>query len=219
MTRLGWIVSASLVALAWLSAALAYPQLPEQIPTHWNIHGEIDGYGAKWWALFLTPGIMLGAFLLFLALPWLSPRQFAVETFRPTYQFIGVAVLLLLAYIHGLLLWAAWSGPVDISRAMMAGICLALAVIGNVLGKVRRNFFVGIRTPWTLASERVWIDTHRLAAWLFVLAGAAGAVAAVALSQVLSFAVPFALIIAAALASVVYSLVHYKRLERQGQIN
>ncbi|HVX59463.1 MAG TPA: DUF1648 domain-containing protein [Pirellulales bacterium] len=219
MTRLGWIVSASLVALAWLSAALAYPQLPEQIPTHWNIHGEIDGYGAKWWALFLTPGIMLGAFLMFLALPWLSPRQFAVETFRPTYQFIVVAVLLLIAYIHGLLLWAAWSGPVDISRALMAGICLALAVIGNVLGKVRRNFFVGIRTPWTLASERVWIDTHRLAAWLFVLAGMAGAVAAVVLSQVLSFAVPFALIIAAALASVVYSLVHYKRLERQGQIN
>lgn len=218
MTRVWWIVSASLLALAWLSAALAYPQLPDQIPTHWNIHGEIDGYGAKWWALFLTPAIMLAAFLMFLALPWLSPRHFAVDAFRPTYEFIAITAMALMTYIHGLLLWAAWSGPVDISRALMAGICLALAVIGNVLGKVRRNFYVGIRTPWTLASERVWIDTHRLAAWLFALAGAAGAVSAVLLSRVLAFAVPFAFIMAAALVPVIYSLVHYKRLERQGQI-
>ncbi len=218
MTRIWWIVSAALVALAWLSSAYLYPQLPEQIPTHWNIRGEIDGYGAKTWALFLMPGVMLGLFALFLALPWLSPRPFAVDTFRPTYEFIAMTAIALMAYIHLLLLWAAWSGPVDISRALMVGICLALALMGNVMGKVRRNFYVGIRTPWTLANDRVWIDTHRLGARLFVLAGLAGAVLAVLLPHVLAFFVPFAFIMAAALVPVIYSLVHYKRLERQGEI-
>jgi len=72
------------------------------------------------------------------------------------------------------LLWAAVAGPIDITRALLAGVLLMLALIGNVLGKVRRNFWIGVRTPWTLANERVWNDTNRLAGRLFVAAAVVG---------------------------------------------
>jgi uncharacterized membrane protein len=97
----------------------------------------------------------------------------------------------------------------------MGAAFLLLALLGNVLGKVRRNFYIGVRTPWTLASEKVWDTTHRFAARAFVLAGLLG------LSSLAVTANPLAglaILVAAALASALYSLVHYKRLERRNQL-
>ncbi|OYV81510.1 MAG: hypothetical protein B7Z73_18010 [Planctomycetia bacterium 21-64-5] len=218
MTRIYLWFSIGLTLAAWAAASIAYPSLPQQVPTHWNIHGQVDGYGDKSWATFLTPAVMLGLLALFRLLPWLSPRPFTLDTFRGTYEFVVVLVMGLMAYIHALMLWAAYAGPIDVGRALVGGLCLFFALIGNVLGKVRRNFFVGVRTPWTLASERVWIDTHRLAARLFVVAGLAGFVLCLTIGGPVAFAGTLALIMIAAFAPAVYSLVHYKRLERQGLV-
>lgn len=218
MTRVYWAIAIALVLIAWGASAAVYPRLPEKVPTHWNIRGEIDGFGSKQWAAFLSPAIMVALLVLFPLLPWLSPKSFEVDRFRDTYAWIVLLLMALLAYIHAITLWAAFDRRVDVGRALMAGICLVLALVGNVLGKVRRNFWVGVRTPWTLASERVWIDTHRLAARLMAAAGVLGAVIAMVASQVLAFAIPFSLIMAAALIPVAYSLVHYKRLQRRGEI-
>lgn len=218
MTRYYWAAAIVLTLAVWGATAALYPRLPEQVPTHWNIRGEIDGYGAKTWAAFLVPGMMLAMLGLFWLLPWLSPRSFEVDRFRATYLWIAVLLISLMAYIQGLTLWAAFNQQVDVARALVAGICICLALVGNVLGKVRRNFWVGIRTPWTLASERVWIDTHRLAARLMAVAGVLGAAIALFAGHVVAFVIPFALIMISALAPVVYSLVHYKRLQRRGEI-
>lgn len=217
MNRLYVGASLAMVVAAWAAAALAYPSLPEQMPTHWNIHGQVDGYGDKRWAAFLTPAMMTGMFALLRALPWLSPKRFALDSFRGTYEFLVMLVMGLFAYIDGLILAAAYVGQLDFGRSMTGGMCLFFILLGNVLGKVRRNFYVGVRTPWTLASDRVWNDTHRLAAWLFVGAGVAGLPFCVWAGTITSFAVPFSLIMAAALVPVFYSLVHYKRLERRGE--
>ena len=130
----------------------------------------VDGYGGRIWSL-LTPAILAGLLLLFWVIPWLSPKHFEVDSFRSTYWFIVLVMTAMLVYLHGLLMWAAWSGKVDITRPMLAGILVMFSLLGNVMGKVRRNFYVGVRTPWTLASERVWNDTHRLAAKVFVGGG------------------------------------------------
>ena len=193
-----------------------YPIMPDRVPIHWNIRGEVDGYGDKSWAVFITPAVMVGLLLLFRILPWLSPKPFSLDTFRGTYEFVVALVMGLMAYIHGLMLWAAFGEPIDIGRALVAGLCLFFALMGNVLGKVRRNFFMGVRTPWTLASERVWIDTHRLAARLFVAAGLIGFVLCLVLGGPAAFIAAFAAIMTAAFSPAVYSLVHYKHLERQG---
>ncbi|HET6882797.1 MAG TPA: DUF1648 domain-containing protein [Pirellulales bacterium] len=216
MTRFYFAMGVGLTVAAWVAALAAYPYLPEKVPIHWNIRGEVDGYGQKQWAVFLTPGVMIALLGLFRVLPWLSPKPFTLDTFRGTYEFAVALTMGLMAYIHGLTLWAAWAGPVDLGRALIAGLCLFFALLGNVLGKVRRNFFMGVRTPWTLASERVWIDTHRLAARLFVAAGVIGFVLSLALGGTTAFMAAFALIMLAAFVPAVYSLIHYKRLERQG---
>ena len=124
----------------------------------------------------------------------------------------------LFAYLHGLLTWAALAGKVDITRAMLAGMLIMFGLLGNVLGKVRRNFYVGVRTPWTLASERVWNNTHRLAARMFVGASVLGFFGALLLPVEAAVITVLVVIFAAALVPVGYSLVLYKRLERQGEV-
>jgi uncharacterized membrane protein len=212
INRLAWPIAGALTALALAASIAMYPRLPEQIPIHWDLRGRVDDYGAKAWAAFLSPAVMLAMLGLFAALPWLSPRHFEVDRFRSTYLYIMVVTVALFAYLHGLMLYAAMAGPVDVGRALVAGICLLLALLGNVLGKVQRNFYIGVRTPWTLASDRVWADTHRLAAWLFVIAGLLG----FALGLAGWLIAAFGLILAAAIISIVYSLVRYKQLDRRG---
>ncbi len=208
----GIILTAAALALP----VILYPSLPDRIPTHWNVHGEVDGFGAKSWAVFLGPGLMAMMLLVFRFLPWLSPRRFEVaDTGRPTYLYIMVVIVLLIGYVHFVSIAAAMGWAGDVGRAMVAGIFLFFALLGNVLGKVPRNFYIGIRTPWTLASERVWYSTHRLAARILVLAGAVGFVLVILTGW---FVVAFALLIAALFIPVAYSLVCYKRLRRQGLV-
>jgi uncharacterized membrane protein len=216
MTRMYFAFAVGLTLATWAATLVIYSALPEQVPTHWNIRGEVDAYGNKGWATFLMPAVMVGLLALFRLLPWLSPKSFTLDTFRGTYEFIVAATMGLMAYIHGLMLWAAYSGPIDINRALTGGLCLFFVLLGNVLGKVRRNFFVGVRTPWTLASERVWIDTHRLAARMFVAAGLIGFLVCLLVGGPVAVIATFALIMIAAFTPVIYSLVHYKHLERQG---
>ena len=141
-----------LVVAAFLMTAVLYGRLPEQIPSHWNLRGEVDSYSAKPFGPFALPGVMAGLFLLFLALPAISPRGFRFESFRAVWGIFQSAILGFLFLIHALVLLSAMGRPVDMTRGVEAGVGLLLAVLGNFLGKVTRNFFVGIRTPWTLAS-------------------------------------------------------------------
>jgi uncharacterized membrane protein len=208
------MVAIGLVLVAWAVTAALYPALPQRIPTHWNIHGKVDAYGSKS-TLFLLPAVMAGMLALFSFLPALSPKNFEVDSFRSTYLFLMVLVIGLFGYIHGLLLYAARSGNVDVARALVGGVYLFFALMGNVLGKVRRNFYIGVRVPWTLASDRVWNDTHRVAAWTFVLAGLAGFVIVVAGESLLVSLIPIGV---ALVVPIVYAFVHYKQLERRGAL-
>jgi len=152
---------------------------------------------------------------LFAALPWLSPKKFEVDSFRSTYLYIMIILLVMAAYIQVLMILAALNVALDTSRAVVGGVCLLIALLGNVMGKVRRNFYLGIRTPWTIASERVWNKTHRLAAKIFFAAGWLG------LLEVLlgaPFWLPIATVLTAPLIPAIYSLAYYKQLERHGEL-
>jgi uncharacterized membrane protein len=194
---------------------LLYPQLPAKVPTHWNIQGQIDGYGSKG-TIFLMPGVMVGLLGLFAALPTLSPKNFEVDTSRATFLFVMVLVIGMQGYIQAVILYAvAHGGHVDMNRAMFSGLFLFFALLGNVLGRVRRNFYIGIRVPWTLASERVWNDTHRVAAWVFVACGLAGFLIILAGLPILA---AFAVLMIAVAIPTIYAFVHYKQLERRGAL-
>src|SRR5580698_4404400 len=204
-----YYLGAAAVILATLAGTVvAYPQLPNIVPMHWDIQGHVNGWGPKW-SLFLTgPGGMVLMVLMFSALPWLSPKKFEVDSFRATYLYIMIAIVAMMAYCNLLILMSALGAlggiGLDISRALEGGVCLLIALMGNVMGKVRRNFFVGIRTPWTIANEQVWNATHRFAARTFFAGGLLGLLAVIVGAP---FWLPLTAILIAALAPVIYSLV------------
>ena len=215
MTRKYYLIGVLLIAAALVAILVAYPHLPDRVPTHWNVQGNADGYSAKWTLFLFGPGFMAGTMLLFYFLPWLSPKHWQVDTFQSTYLYIMMILVSMLAYFTGVSLWAALGHAASVDRAIVGGVCLLFALLGNVMGKVRRNFFIGIRTPWALANERVWNATHRFAAKTFVAGGVIGL--ALTLIGVKGW-LPFAALMAGALVPVVYSLVVYKQLERRGEL-
>jgi uncharacterized membrane protein len=213
MTRKHYLLwTVPVVAITLAATLLVYRQLPEIIPSHWNAAGELDGHGPRGW-LFTQPVLLALVALLWTVLPGVSPEKFRVGDFSRTWWYSGMVMTALLAYIQAVLLWGAWTGSMPMARALLGGIGLGIVLLGNVLGKVKRNFWLGVRTPWTLASDRVWYATHRLAAKTMV---AGGLVALGAAVFDLPFDVGMMAIVAAALVPAAFSLVYYKRLERAG---
>lgn len=210
-----YLVGILLIAAALIATVVLYPQLPQRVPSHWGANSQPNGYSPKWALFLIGPGMMAGLLLLFRFLPWLSPKQWEVDSFRSTYFQVMLILLSLLAYLYAMILWAGLSGSANVGRAILGGVCLLLALLGNLLGKVRRNFYIGVRTPWTLANERVWNATHRFAAKTFVVGGLAGLI--LTLFGIEGWPV-LAVLLAAPLIPAAYSLVFYKQLERRGQL-
>jgi len=209
-TLLCAVLTGAVVAYAlWL-----YPKLPEHVPVHWNIHGEVDGWGEKTWALFLMPVMMALLTAALYVLPWLSPRGFKVDEFREAFNCMMVLVVALLGYVGATMVYAACHPSGNVGRGLMGGMFLFFAGIGSLLPRLHKNFWMGIRTPWTLASDTVWKATHRFAAKTFIGAGLLGA-AGTALGAPVAWC--FVLLIVAVLLPVPYSLVLYKLLERRGE--
>jgi immunity protein, SdpI family len=223
--RLSFWLSVAAVAAAFALSLLVWLNrgqwLPEHVPTHWNAANQVDATTPRddiLPMLLLLPGMMAGWTLLALALPWLSPKPFSVESFRGTYDYIMLLVCLLFGWVHvSLLVGFVWPAPDVFIRMLLGGVFLFFALLGNVLGKVRRNFWIGVRTPWTLANETVWNQTHRLAAWTFTAGGLVACVAAL-IHPLAGLFVGLTAIFAAALTPVIYSLVLYKRLEKEGKV-
>jgi len=214
MTRKILLLELLVLAAALTAAAVAWPHLPALIPMHWNAHMQPNGYGPRWGIFLAGPGAMAATMLLTIALPWLSPRRFDVDAFQATYRRLMLILFALMTWLFAIMLWSALGHSVNAGRAILGGACLFFALIGNLMGKVRRNFFVGVRTPWTLANERVWNATHRFAAKTFVAGGLVG----LALTIVGMNGWALAALLIGALAPVIYSLVYYKHLERRGEL-
>lgn len=216
-TQQRYFFGAAAVILATLAGTVvAYPHLPGTVPVHWNTHGQIDGWAPRWTLFLYGPGLMTFMLVLFAAFPWLSPKKFEVDAFRPTYLYIMIILVAMFAYIQVLMILAALNVALDSGRAVIGGVCLLIALMGNVMGKVRRNFYIGIRTPWTIASERVWNATHRFAAKTFFAGGLVGFVAVLLRAP---FWLPLAAILLAAFTPAIYSLIYYKQLEHHGERN
>ncbi|MGX4641367.1 SdpI family protein [Massilia sp. SYSU DXS3249] len=216
MNRSTYLVCGALVLASLGLTAVLYQGLPPTIPIHWDAAGNVDGHGPRWMAWLLGPGLMAGMLALFAALPWLSPRGTNVTAFRGSYGHIAVVVVGITGYANALVLLTAGGMAIDVPRAVLGGVALALALIGNLMGKVRKNFWIGIRTPWTLASDKVWYLTHRLAGKTIV-----GASALALVLLLLPIGAPLelvtAVLIAGPLVPALYSLACYKRLEAAGE--
>jgi immunity protein, SdpI family len=167
------IVSAVIVGAMLLLSAWAWLQLPDgaQIPIHWGVDGEADGFASKTVGLLLMPLVTAGVAGLLWIIPVIEPRRANIEKSGKAYSAIAYGTMLLLVAIDVLVTAAALGATFDISLLIFVGVGALFIVIGNYLPKVRSTYLVGIRTPWTLTSELSWDRTHRLGGRLFVLGG------------------------------------------------
>jgi uncharacterized membrane protein len=193
--------------------------LPDQVPTHWNAAGEPDQFLARddmFWILQIGPLVQLGFLALIPLLLWLSPRSFDFEGSTRIYYRVMTLALVLFSYLNGLLLVAYTHPEANTLSWLLGGLFGFFALLGNVLGQVPRNFWMGIRVPWTLASPLVWIKTHRLAAWLWVGGGLLGILLVIVGAPLYAF---LSLLAVMVLLPIGYSLWLYKWLERHGKLD
>jgi len=154
-----------IVVIILLSFAVGihyYPQMPDRIASHWNAQGQVDGYMSKFWGLFLMPIISVGLLLLFILIPRIDPLKSNIQQFRKYFDGFVVLIMVFLFYLY--LLTIFWNSGNRFN--MIAFLSPAFAILfyysGILIENTKRNWFIGIRTPWTLSSDRVWDKTHKL---------------------------------------------------------
>ena len=216
MTRKAINLTILLTVLAMLAfGAWAYPRLPEQTPSHWNAQGAVDDTLPRLWAVLLMPLMTLGIGYLLVYIPAIDPLGKNVESFRWVYHGFIAGFCVYMAYIHVLTLLAGLGVAFNMTLMLLPAMGLLFIGIGSLLEHARPSWFIGIRTPWTLSSEAVWLETHRVGAWVFRVAGALCVLAAF-LPPILSIGVILVALLGAALGTVVYSYFVYRRLNQKG---
>jgi uncharacterized membrane protein len=211
--RLAWLI----IALQILISLVTYPFMPERVPSHWDIYGQVDGYLPRLANAVLVPAISIGLYLLLWLLTRYSPRlgQQSQRATAEVTNLIVVGILLFLLIVQLAVDAIALGVPLSIPFVISLCISLLFMFLGNYMGKLRRNFWAGFRTPWTLASETVWERTHRLGGWLMVLGGLLGVI----LSFIPALRLWSIVVIVAIVAFIptIYSFVLYRRLSSEGR--
>ncbi len=166
-----WKIMAGLVLLSLLVGIYVYPQMPEQMASHWDAKGQVNGHLPRFWALFLMPALSGVLLLFFVLIPKIDPLKANIEKFRAHYERFVTIVIAFLFYIHLLtLLWNAGL-TFNIMRVLSPVLGVLFYYSGVMMENAKRNWFIGIRTPWTLSSESVWNRTHAIGGKLFKIAG------------------------------------------------
>ena len=202
------IIVVGIALLSFIIGLYFYPQMPAKIASHWNARGQVNGYMSKPWGLFFLPLMLAAIVLLFIAIPRIDPLKANIEKFRRYYDgFIVLFSIFMLSIYFQLILWNVGI-KLSPNTIFPVGIGLLFFYIGILCENAKRNWFIGIRTPWTLSNEEVWKKAHKIGGKLFKVAGI------IALLGVLSpnYAVFFILV--PAISIVVYVFI-YSYLEYQ----
>jgi uncharacterized membrane protein len=210
-TKLTTILSLILISAAVIAGALFWNQLPDPMPSHWNAAGEIDGYMPKFWGIWLMPLMTLGITLLLAFVPSIDPLKANIEKFRGFYNFFIIGFVIYMIYIYALTLAAALGIRFNMSYMMLPAMGLLFVALSFLIKNAKRNFFIGIRTPWTLSNDEVWDKTHAFGAQSFRIGGL------IAMVSILfgehGFWLFMIAILFAALVPVVYSYILWRKLQ------
>lgn len=162
-----WLLLIGMFAVA----AASWGATPDRLPVHWNLSGQPDRWGGRFEGLMVMPLVSLVIYLIMLFLPRIDPGRANYANFGSTYYTLRLLVLLLTATIQACVVLAARGYAVDMNTVMPLIIGATFVLIGNLFGKLRPTWFVGIRTPWTLSSKESWMRTHRAGGPLFIAFG------------------------------------------------
>ncbi|HEY3311163.1 MAG TPA: SdpI family protein [Anaerolineales bacterium] len=208
-TKTTLTISVILILLATLAGLLLWNKLPDPMASHWNEYDQVNGYMSRFWGVFLMPTVTTGMLLLFLIIPSIDPLKANVQKFRDTFNTFITLIIAFMIYIYALsLIWNLGYTGFRMSTAMLPAMGLLFIFVGILISRAKRNFFIGIRTPWTLSSDAVWDQTHRVGGKLFIAAGVISMLGAFFRDYAFWFIlVP---VIGVSLFSVIYSYILYQ---------
>ena len=205
------------IAIFIILAALAvhiivvYPLLPETIPTHWNFKGEIDGWGGKS-SLWLLYGITVLTNFFMLLVPKIEPKKENYEKFKDIYPIFRFMLVMVFAGLLEVNIKAGFDpNGVEMHRLVPIMLCILIIVLGNYLPKCKHNYTIGVRTPWTLASETVWTKTHRLSGVLWVASGIVMLIANLLINGTFSFIITMVGFVIISLIPTIYSYIEFNK--------
>lgn len=210
-TRNTTIIVLILIIAAILAGILLWNRLPDQMASHWDVNDQVNGYMSKTWGVFMVPLMTLGMFLLFLVIPSIDPLKANIAKFREAFNLFIVLIMAFMLYIHGLsIAWNLGYTGFKMSTSMLPAMGFLFIFVGFMLRKAKRNFFIGIRTPWTLSSDTVWDKTHQLGSVLFMVSGVLAFIGGL-FGGLTAFWFLFAPLMGSTVFLLVYSYVLYQR--------
>ncbi len=164
------IISLVIVIISLIIGIYFYPLMPEKVASHWNIEGEVDGYMPKFWGLFLMPIISAVFLFLFIIIPKIDPLKHNIEKFRKYFDGFIVLMMVFLFYLY--ILTILWNMEIRFvfTQFLVPIFSILFYYCGILIQNAKRNWFIGIRTPWTLSNEEVWNKTHKIGGKLFKIA-------------------------------------------------
>lgn len=212
--RMALVASVVVVIGMLVASGLAWGTVPDRVPVHWGMNGEPDRYGGRIEGLLLLPAITTGLAVLLWGAPFIDPRRANLLKSESAYTAMCIATVAVLGVVHFAVIATATGRAVSMGAVMGISIGALFVVLGWAMRQVRSNFIFGVRTPWTLSSERSWERTHLLAGRLFVAGGmatiAAGVVTFVTGTEWLPVTTLLVTALGASLVSVVYSYVVWR---------
>jgi uncharacterized membrane protein len=189
-----------------------YPLLPENIASHWGTNGEANGYMPKFWGLFFVPTLIVFISFLLFWLPKIDPLKENIESFRKYYNGIIAGIVLFLFYVHLLTIFWNTGHRFDMTKMIVPPLAALWYMLGVALPHMKQNWFMGIRTPWTLASVRVWDETHRWSGKIFQHSALLALVGL--LFPPFTFWFIIVPILTSAFGSILYSYILFKKYEK-----
>lgn len=162
-----WLLLAAMFGLALAS----WNVVPDRLPVHWGLTGKVDRYGGRFEGLMVLPLMALGLYLLLIVLQRVDPGRDNYERFSGSWHAMRNVFMAFMTVLYGLMHLAFRGHPLAMNNILLPALGLLFIFLGNVMGKLRPNWFVGIRTPWTLTSKQSWVRSHRIGGWVFILGG------------------------------------------------
>jgi len=203
-----WFIGV-IILLPLTFIAAFWNRFPEQIAMHFNHNGEPDKYENKAWSLFMFPVINVALYILFRVLPYIDPARRNYSLFLSKFRIIQITLHTLLTFIFFIIALYSLGVEMNIEKVVLYAVMTLLLILGNYMGNIRQNYFIGIRTPWTLSDETIWTKTHRLSAKLWVFTTLIMMVIAVFLPHPHNAFIAYVLIIA--LVPAVYSYILFRK--------
>ena len=192
-----------------------YSQFPEAVASHWNAQGQVNGYTSKIWGLFLMPIISFALLLFFIAIPKIDPLKENIAKFRKYFDNFVILVILFLFYIYLLTIFWNLGLAFNFVRAMVPAFAILIFYAGIMLENTKRNWFIGIRTPWTMSSDKVWEKTHKLGGKIFKVVGIASLIGL--LFADIAFYLILFFLFGGVIYVVAYSYFEFKKQRRKGK--